>query len=212
VPFRAASLLGAALLLATGPVAAAAPGPLAAQQGDAPPSPVEVIRERNDSVQAVLEASGDSLSDATREQLKDVINGFIDFPALSARALGRHWDDRTAEEREEFTEVFRELIRNSSVRKLGVYRADSIVYREPEISGDEARVTTVAYGGRNDAEIVYEMHRTGEGWLATDIVIDGSSTVRTYRDSFNREISRTSYQAMVRRLKEKLEEEGRAEG
>lgn len=199
-------LLGMALLLAGGPVLDA----LVAQQGPSK-SPTEVIRERNDSVRRVLEAAGDSLDDRTRETLKDVINGLIDFRAFSARALGPHWDDRTEEEKRDFAEVFRELIRNSSVRKLGIYRADSVEYHEPEISGDEARVRTVGHRGRSTVEIVYDMHRIDGEWKATDVVIDGASTVRTYRDSFNREISQTSYEAMYRRLVEKLEQEGRAD-
>ena len=40
------------------------------------------------------------------------------------------------------------------------------------------------------------------------MVIDGSSTMRTYRDSFYREIRSTSFTAMLNRLKERLAEEG----
>lgn len=173
-----------------------------------PPSPVDVVRERNQAVQEILDASGDSVDAATREELKDVINGLIDFRELSRRALARYWDDRTKQEKSEFVDVFRQLVRNSSVRKLGIYRADSVVYLEPEISGDEAEVTTVAYKDRKDVEIVYRMHLTDGEWKAYDVVIDDASTVRTYRDSFSREISRTSYSAMYDRLVQKLEEEG----
>lgn len=213
--FRALS--GAILLAAAVPAlalpAASPEGATAALTAQAPaPGPVEVVRERNDSVQRILEAAGDSLDAPTRERLKDVINGLIDFRALSARALGRHWDDRTEEEKEEFVDVFRELIRNSSVRKLGIYRADSVAYHDPETADHEAEVRTVGYKGRNTVEIVYEMHRSDGEWKATDVVVDGSSTVRTYRDAFNREIAATSYDAMYRRLVEKLEREGRAEG
>ena len=40
------------------------------------------------------------------------------------------------------------------------------------------------------------------------MIIDGSSTMRTYRDSFTREIASTSFEAMFTRLKERLEQEG----
>jgi phospholipid transport system substrate-binding protein len=174
-------------------------------------SPVEVIRARNQKVRTILEAEGDSVSDETREELKDVINGLMDFRELSRRALGRYWDDRTEEEKDDFVNVFRQLVRNSSVRKLGVHRADSVVYREPEISDGQATVTTIGHKDRRTVEIVYHMHRTDDEWLAFDVIIDGSSTVRTYRDSFYQEIQATSYEAMFERLREKLaEEEGQA--
>ena len=171
-------------------------------------SPVEAIRSRNQTVKAVLETvEGDSVFGETRERLKDEINGLIDFPELSARALGRYWNDRTEEEQTEFISVFRELVRNSSVRKLEVHEADSIVYASPEIEGDAATVTTMAFKDDKSIEIVYHLLNREAEWKAWDVVIDGSSTMRTYRDSFYREIRSTSFTAMLNRLKERLAEE-----
>ncbi len=184
----------------------AVPG-LAFSRAQAQESPVDGVRDRNQSVQEVLAAEGDSVSDETREELKDVINSLIDFRELSRRALGRYWDERTEAEQSEFVDVFRELVRNSSVRKLGIHRADSLVYRPAEISDGQARVTTVAWKGGRSAEIVYHMHRVDGEWKAWDVVVDGSSTMRTYRDSFYREIRATSYQAMFSRLQDRLAEE-----
>jgi len=173
----------------------------------APQSPVEVVRSRNEAVRRILEAAGDSVDAPTRERLKDVINGLIDFDELSRRALGRYWDARTDREKAEFTDVFRQLIRNSSVKKLGVYRADSVTYNTPAASGDDVTLVTHAFKDDASAEIVYEMHRVGGEWKAWDVVVDGSSTMRTYRDSFNREISRSSYEAMYAKLLDRLKED-----
>lgn len=168
-------------------------------------APPEVaVRERNDTVKSLLDAADDSISAQTREKLKDVINGLMDFRELSRRALGPHWEARTAKERDEFVEVFRELVRNSSVQKLELYQVDSTTYRPAEIDGDEARLVTVAHDGGGSAEIVYLMHRVDGEWKAYDVIIDGSSTLRTYRDSFRREIDATSYTAMYDRLQERL--------
>lgn len=194
-----AAVLSAALLTPF-----AAPATVAQEPTE---SPVEVIRNRNQAVTRILDAAGDSVNAEERERLKDVINGLMDFRELSRRALARHWERRTPEERDQFVEVFRELVRNSSVRKLGIYRADSITYRPAEIADGEAEVVTTAYKGRNTAEIVYHMHRMDGEWRAWDVVIDGSSTLRTYRDSFQREIDATSYAEMYARLVERLEEE-----
>lgn len=195
----ATAALTAALV---GPLA----GPTAAQQA-AEGSPVDVIRQRNEAVREILDAAGDSVGDAARQELKDVINGLMDFRELSRRALVRHWESRTPDERDKFVDVFRQLVRNSSVRKLGIYRADSISYRPAEMSDGDATVVTVAHRDRSEVEIVYHMHRDDGEWKAYDVVIDGSSTLRTYRDSFNREIAQTSYDAMYDRLVERLERE-----
>ena len=193
-----------ALLLALGlAAAAAAPAPAAAQQ-----SPVDVIRTQNQTVQRILRAHPtDEVDGADRERLKDELNSLMDFAELSRRALGRNWDARTEAQRSDFVNTFRELVRSSSVRKLGVHRADSITYRPAQITGNQAVVTTVAWKDRRSAEIVYHMHQVGGQWRAWDVVVDGSSTMRTYRDSFTREINTTSFEAMLVRLKERLEQE-----
>ena len=180
--------------------------------GAAQESPEEVVRSRNVAVKVALDAAGDSISEQVREELKDVINGLIDFPELSRRALRRHWDDRSPQEREEFVEVFRSLVRNSSVQKLEVYEVDSTTYEPAEIDGDQSRVVTTAHEGDKDVEIVYVMHRVDAEWKAYDVIIDGSSTLRTYQDSFQREITATSYAAMYTRLVERLESVGGSGG
>ena len=179
----------------------------AVQAQTAPQSPSEVVRARNQAVTRILDAAGDSVDAPTKERLKDVINGLIDFEELSRRALSRHWEARTEQEQADFVDVFRQLIRNSSVKKLGIYRADSVTYRPPEAAGDGVTVVTIAFKDGKSAEIVYRMHQAGSEWKAHDVVVDGSSTVRTYRDSFNKEISRGSYEAMYAKLVDRLKED-----
>ena len=169
-------------------------------------APEDVVRLRNEAAQKAIDEAGDPVSDETREALKDVINGLIDFQELSRRALRRHWSQRTPEEQAQFVDVFRELVRTSSVQKLEIYEADSITYQPAETDGDRSRVMTIAHKGRNSVEILYLMHKVGDEWKAYDVVVDESSTLRTYQDSFQREINSTSYEAMYNRMVDKLAE------
>lgn len=93
------------------------------------------------------------------------------------------------------------------MKKLSIYRADSVTYEEPTISGNNATVRTNAYKDRKSVEIVYEMHRVRSEWKAYDLVVDGASTVRTYRDSFYKQLAKTSYSEMYAKLVRKLSEE-----
>ncbi len=187
--------MAATLLMFRGEVAAAA------VQG-----PVDIIKARNQSVERILRQSGDSVSDATREQLKDVINSFIDFNELSKRALGKYWDERNEEERKRFVDVFSQLIKNSSVKKLEIYKADRMVYQEPRVSDGRATVTTVAYKDRKNVEVTYQMHRVNGEWRVYDMDIDGVSTARNYRDSFYKQIAKSSYEDMYDKLVQRLQE------
>ncbi len=172
-------------------------------------SPVDVIKARNAAVEAILKSSGDDVSDETRERLKDIINSLMDFKELSRLALGKHWNERTEQERADFVDVFQQLIRNSSVKKLNIYKADRVEYEQPAIRGNKATVTTIAHKDRKEVEIVYKMHKVGDEWKAYDLVIDGASTARNYRDSFYKQIAKSSYEEMYDKLVTKLAEDGK---
>jgi phospholipid transport system substrate-binding protein len=131
----------------------------------------------------------------------------MDFNELSRLSLGKYWDRRTEQEKKDFVNTFSQLIRNSSVKKLEIYKADRLVYEEPEINGAKAKVTTIAYKKRKQVEIVYKMHKVGDRWLVYDMEIDGVSTARNYRDSFYKQIAKSSYEEMYNKLVKRLQED-----
>jgi len=167
-------------------------------------SPVEIIKNRNKTVEEII-GNKDEVKGETKERLKDIINSFMDFNELSRLALGKYWKERTKGEKRDFANVFQQLIRNSSVKKLEIYRADRMVYEEPEINGSKAKVTTIAYKKRKQFEITYKMHKVDNEWKTYDMEIDGVSTARSYRDSFYKQIAKTSYKEMYDKLVKKLE-------
>src|SRR3990172_9497523 len=139
-------------------------------------SPLELVKSRNQRVEKIVTEAGENVNNATKEQLKDVINSFIDFRELSRLALGKYWQERTEKEKNDFVNVFQQLIRNSSVKKLEVYKADKMVYQEPNVVGDKAEVTTVAYKDRKQVEVLYKLHLVDGEWKVYDMAIDGVST------------------------------------
>lgn len=167
-------------------------------------SPVEIIKNRNKTVEEII-GNKDEVKGETKERLKDIINSFMDFNELSRLALGKYWKERTKQEKRDFINVFQQLIRNSSVKKLEIYQADRVVYEEPEINGSKAKVTTIAYKKRKQFEITYKMHKVDNEWKTYDMEIDGVSTARSYRDSFYKQIAKTSYKEMYDKLVKRLE-------
>lgn len=172
--------------------------------GLAAESPLQLVKSRNKTVEDILEKAGENVDESTKERLKDVINSFIDFRELSRIALGKYWDERSEKEKDEFVDVFQQLIRNSSVKKLEVYKADKIVYEEPQFNGDKASVLTVAHKERKQVEVLYKMHKVADEWKVYDMEIDGVSTARNYRESFYKEIAKTSYKEMYDKLVDRL--------
>ncbi|MEK6607914.1 MAG: ABC transporter substrate-binding protein [Myxococcota bacterium] len=176
-------------------------------------SPMGLLRRSHARVnQLLLKERGAGAQDpTTREEIKNVVNGFLDYRELAKRGLDQHWQARTRREQEEFVAVLRELIERNYVKQLRDNFDYEIIYRTEEIGGTEATVHTVVRvmkrGRPADTEIDYKFRREGDRWFVFDIITDGMSLVKTYKSQFNRIIQRESYEALVKKMKRKLEED-----
>ena len=103
-------------------------------------------------------------------------------------------------------DVFRQLIRNSSVRKLDVYKADRVEYDPPTFRGPLATVRMVAHKKDSSMEVEYRLHPVNGEWRIYDLVVDDVSTARNYRDGFYRKLAKTSFADMMVELRGKLTE------
>ena len=66
-------------------------------------TPTETVRSRVDEALQSLGRAG--AAEARRAEIRRVADSLFDFTEMSRRALGRHWADRTAGERDEFVQI-----------------------------------------------------------------------------------------------------------
>lgn len=145
-----------------------------------------------------------------KAEMKTVVNDLLDYRELAKQALGKHWQKRTEKDREEFVNILRELIEHNYVKQLKTNLGYHIEYRPTKITGDTALVFTVIQvkkNGRTTAlSIDYKMRKGNQGWKVYDVITDEVSLVNNYRSQFNRIINRESYEALVKKMRRKLEE------
>jgi phospholipid transport system substrate-binding protein len=143
-----------------------------------------------------------------RRAVRQIANDIFDFGETARRSLGRHWQPRTPAEREEFVQLFADLLERSYISRVELYGGEKIQYLGDSTEGDQAKVQTklVTKGG-SEIPIEYRMHRKGERWLVYDVIIEGVSLVANYRTQFNKIIQTSSYQELVRKMKTKQEEQ-----
>jgi len=150
---------------------------------------------------------------ATEEQplervarIRRIVADFTDIPSAAAEALGTEWAARTTAEREEFIDLFADLVERAYVGRLaGAVRVAGVVsptYIDEVIEGDRAAVKTALRGTSGDVE--YRMTMRGERWLIRDVVLDGVSVVDNYRAQFKRLLQHESYPALVAAMRRKL--------
>jgi phospholipid transport system substrate-binding protein len=142
-----------------------------------------------------------------RVAVRKIANDIFDFGETARRSLGRHWQTRTPAERDEFVNLFSDLLERSYISKVELYGGEKISYVGDSIEGDQAKVhTKLTTKGGSDIPIEYRMHRKGDRWLVYDVIIEGVSLVANYRTQFNKIIQTSSYQELVRKMKTKQEE------
>jgi phospholipid transport system substrate-binding protein len=161
-------------------------------------APTDQLRGRVDRVLRVLEDPAlkqDARVAERRAAIRGLAHEIFDFRELSQRALARHWQARTPAERDEFVQLFSDLLERSYIGKIEMYSGgDRIHYASETAEGDQATVRTriVTKGG---TEIpVY------------DVAIEGVSLIANYRAQFNRIIQTSSFKGLVDKLSTKKDE------
>ncbi len=211
VTWTIAALLCAGALgtarVAPAAAAAAAPAPAAA-----PPvavvdtDPGQLIDTAAQAMLRELDAHRDEYRHDTAK-----INAMVDRILLphfdtdySARlVLGRHWNTATPEQRQRFVDAFYHSLLNNYGAALLDFTGDrlKVIPYKGDAAATNATVRTQVR--KNDGTIVavnYSLHRTERGWMAWDVVIEGISYVKSFRDDFSSEIEARGVDALIDRL------------
>jgi phospholipid transport system substrate-binding protein len=193
-------LVAAGLVLVASPARPAAAGP-----------PTDQLKTQIDRVLKALEdpeLRKENRASERRVAVRKIANEFFDFSETAKRALGRHWQGRTPAERDEFVQVFADLLERSYISKIELYGGEKIVFAGDTLDGDQATVKTrILTKQGSEVPVDYRMlKREGDRWVVYDVVIEGVSLVANYRTQFNKIIQTSSYQELVRKLKTKQEE------
>ena len=169
-------------------------------------SPTDQVRQYTDQVLKLLEDPNVHAADRRAAVRKAAIEIF-DVQETAKRALGRHWQARTPAEREEFVQLFADLLERTYINKIDIYRGEKLVYTNEAIDGEYATVRArVVTKPRGDIPVDAKMIRRGDRWLIYDISVENISLISNYRAQFDRIIRSASYQELVTRLKTKREE------
>jgi len=173
-------------------------------------APTDQLRAQIDRTVKILEnpeLKKDGKQRERRAAVRQVANDIFDFSETAKRSLARHWASRTQAERDEFVLLFTDLIERSYISKIELYGGEKIKFVGESTDPDGAIVRTrlVTKQG-SEIPIDYRMHARGDKWLVYDVLIEGVSLISNYRTQFNKIITTSSYQELVKKMKTKQEE------
>jgi phospholipid transport system substrate-binding protein len=167
-------------------------------------SPTAQVKENADKVIKILNDKAlKGNKEKRRHLVANIVEKMIDWPEVGRRALAQHWKNRTPQEKEEFIDLFRDLLKRTYSEKLDIYAGEQIVYVSEKIEGSRAVVQTKVVNKIKEQEysVDYRLIHRGEKWLGYDVVIEGISAVNNYRVQFNEIITGSSYEALLKKMK-----------
>jgi len=164
--------------------------------------PTDQVRQYTDQVQKILEDPALRSADK-RAAVRKVAVEVFDVNETARRALGPHWQTRTPGERNEFTQLFADLLERTYISKIDLYRGERLRYTSENVDGEFAIVRAKVITNKGvEVPVEARMLKRGEHWLIYDIAIENVSLISNYRTQFDRIIRTASFGELVRRLKE----------
>jgi phospholipid transport system substrate-binding protein len=122
----------------------------------------------------------------------------------SARlVLGRHWNTATPAQRQRFVDAFYHSLLDNYGTALLDFTSDRLKVLPYKGDAAATNATVRTQVRKNDGTVVavnYSLHRTARGWMAWDVVIEGISYVKSFRDDFSSEIEAKGVDSLIDRL------------
>jgi ABC-type transporter MlaC component len=165
--------------------------------------PLEVVKRSNRNVRDILKAQK-AVNTQAEAKLLEIISRVTDFETISQRVIRRFCKKLPPQQCETFDRVFQRLLRVSSLKKMGRYRADRFDYLSEDIKEKTAIVKTIAYYKEEKAQLDYYLEFKNEKWMIVNYVVDDIDTVRNYKKQFMRLFAKKTFDQVIERLRKKI--------
>jgi phospholipid transport system substrate-binding protein len=169
--------------------------------------PLDVVKGAADRAVQILKDPKLLSKDKKKERvdrLREAVEPIFDFEEMAKRSLGPHWRRRTPAEQQEFVKLFQEFMEKVYSDKLDLYEGEKIVFGKETIDQDFAQVESTIINNKGETfSIVYKLRRADSKWKVYDAVVENISFINNYRSQFDRVIKSSSYEELVKRLREK---------
>ncbi len=168
--------------------------------------PTVVVRGTIDEVIRLVTDEGLKKPDQAahrRQLLEETIGQHFDFAEMAKRSLAGHWINRSEAEHQEFVPLFQALLSKTYAGKIENFSGEQVRYLKERLKDSFAEVQTSIVSKKNEIALDYRLLLKDGNWRVYDVVVDGVSLVRNYRVQFDRIIRNSSYEELVKTLRER---------
>jgi phospholipid transport system substrate-binding protein len=190
-------------------------GPTVAQEATATDA-MPAVKSLGDRILALAkDPSCKTDREGCREKLRVLIEQYWDTTDMARSALGYHWKSLDAQQQQQFTKLFSDLIESIYLSRSNFSKAQgytdtvTIDYLKEIPEGDDySKISTAVTlrPGEKPIRVDYRTHWEDGKWMVYDIIVEDISLTGNYRNQFNRVINNQGYSELVRLLQDKLQQ------
>jgi len=168
----------------------------------------ETVESQVNKVLKALSEPGfkDKAKDAKIVKIRSIVNEIFDYNELSKRTLGREWAKFNAPQQSEFVKLFSELLEKTYADRLLSYSDEKVVFeKETLLREGQAEVTSnVLTADGKKIPLDYRLIQKEGNWRVYDVIIEGISLVKNYRDQFRDILAKDSPEEVLKMLRDKV--------
>jgi phospholipid transport system substrate-binding protein len=177
--------------------------PVATAESASPKTEIE--QTINDIIKTVATTPDASVSPVRRQKLRELINPKFNFAEMSKRSLGPNWNEISAQEQAEFTEVFSELLARTYLSKIETVKPGMVKVESENVEPPKAVVKTIVISKGDTFPIDYKLiQKDGGSWQVYDVVIENIGLVANYRNEFSGIIRKDTFAGLMEKLRAKI--------
>jgi phospholipid transport system substrate-binding protein len=180
-----------------------------ARAQSAPQRASDFVRSVGDQLVGVVNGAGPD--NQKRAQLTHIIDSAVDVDGVARFCLGRFWHNASAQQQQNYTSLFHQVLVNNITSKLGEYRGVSFVMGRTQMRDDNAVVSTVVNRPNNPP--------TNVDWIVSspsgdpkiiDVVAEGTSLRLTQRQDYASYLSHNNdnIDALINAMRQQVAQAG----
>jgi phospholipid transport system substrate-binding protein len=168
------------------------------------------IRATTDTILALLADPAlktEARNSERRQLIRMELDRRIDWATVARSSLGHHWAKRTRAEQTEFVSLFSRLLEETFIDKFETQHSElaKVEYLGEKIIDEYASVKAqVTTKDQIVHPVEYRLQKSGKDWRVYDVLLEGVSMVKNYRDQFDEILAKSSYEKLVADLRAKI--------
>lgn len=142
-----------------------------------------------------------------KEKLRAIYEQMFDEIELAKRTLARNWNALDLAQRQEFVQLFHQVLEKAYIDKILSYTDEKVVFdKETMLAENQAEVQTRIVTSSKEIPIFYRVILKEGTWKVYDVVVEGVSLVQNYRTQFSDILAKNSPKELLEILRKKVKE------